>query len=207
MDNLFSSSYDPFHQELEASAIEALNREHAEDNLSYRNKSIPRKKFLALFLFLELEEKCAKVHAWRYFTTQTSLQEEIEILEKLKKLLIHMSAKDLSNNDAFARSFSGVWQALLSMQTKYYSLKKINPQIYRDLYALIYKIHHYKIKESEHPLGHYLNAFVGQKWFPFPFIQTLRELHTEFVACQQTAPLADIIQACSKSIETIKTIC
>jgi hypothetical protein len=207
MDNLFSSSHDPFRQEIEAAAIEALKKGREDEVIMYKNKAIPKKKLMLMFTCLELSDKCARAYSTRYFTKKTTLSEEVEILEKLKTLFNHLQIQDLSTNDLFARSLSSNWHVILRMQIKYHSLQKLNPIISQKLNNLVHLIQYYKVEKSEHTLGHYLNTFVGQKWFPFPFIETLKELHSEANLPEANAPLNQMIAMLDESINALKTLC
>ena len=120
---------------------------------------------------------------------------------------MNLKTKDLSSNDLFARNLSSTWHAVTKMQIKYHSLQKINPLIYEKICQLINIVRFYKIEQSEHSLSYYLERFVGQNWFPFPFIETLKKLHHEALASNETAPLLQIIRSCQASLEALKTLC
>lgn len=207
MDNLFSSSYDPFRQEIEIPLMEAIRDQKDEEIIFYENKRIIVKKLLYFFTCNDLTQKCAKVYSTRYFANKTTLNEELLILEKIKRSFKHLAIKDLSANDLFARTLSSSWHAILKIQVKYYSLQKINPLIYQKITELIHLVEFYKVEKSEHSLGHYLKTFVGQKWFPFPFIETLKQLHTNALDPSVNSELTQMITLCQASIEALKTLC
>ena len=104
-------------------------------------------------------------------------------------------------------AWSSTWHALIKMQIKYHSLQKLTPLIYQKICELINLVKFYKVEKSEHTLGYYLERFVGQKWFPFPFIETLKKLHIEAQDSDESAPLLQIITLSQTALETLKTLC
>ncbi len=90
-------------------------------------------------------------------------------LETLKK-------EDRSQDSKFLNHMSELWLKLLDDFFRYKREAPISIQFK----ILVQKIQHYP-KDQEHSLGYYLVEHAGKKWLPFPYMEMVQRLHSEYL--------------------------
>lgn len=105
-------------------------------------------------------------------------QKIIENLLHFKKLLVKLSAEDLSQSAAFAAELSKSWCTLLEDFDTIEIMERKNLKEVASFREMMNTMKNYP-PDSEHRLGYYLVQQAGTDWLPFPFIEMLNKLHTE----------------------------
>ncbi len=100
----------------------------------------------------------------------------LEILDILHLLKDH----DQSENAQFSQYFSEIWQRLTDHYLLIISVKGESSLDLAPLEQFIDSVNSYPLT-SEHSLGFYLSEYAGKNWLPFPFMEILKETHTDFM--------------------------
>lgn len=117
-------------------------------------------------------------------------------LLELKQLFISLSIEDLSHQLEFIQKLSLLWHKIIEdCNPISLSLSK-GSDFFKKTMDFIQVINHYPANE-DHSLGYYLKEHVGEKWVPFPFMELLQELHTDYQKTQDKSYLANWIKILS----------
>ncbi|PWU15713.1 MAG: hypothetical protein C5B45_02090 [Chlamydiae bacterium] len=120
----------------------------------------------------------------------------------LKQLFILLSIEDLSHQLEFIQKLSLLWHKIIEdCNPISISLSK-GTDFLKKIADFIQIINHFPAKE-DHSLGYYLQEHVGEKWVPFPFMELLQELHTDYQRTQDKSYLADWIKILSLIIDEL----
>lgn len=125
-------------------------------------------------------------------------QKMIENLLHFKKLLVKLSEKDLSQSAEFASELSNTWCTLLEDFDTIEIMERKNLKDVASFREFMNSLKNYP-PESEHRFGYYLVQHAGKDWLPFPFIEILAKLYTEY----QTTPKTSMLSSWLKQIDTV----
>ncbi len=125
-------------------------------------------------------------------------QKMIENLLHFKKLLEKLSEKDLSQSAEFASELSNTWCILLEDFDTIEIMERKNLKDVASFREFMNGLKNYP-PESEHRFGYYLVQHAGKDWLPFPFIEILAKLYTEY----QTAPKTSTLSSWFKQIDAV----
>ncbi|MDX8431072.1 MAG: hypothetical protein SNF33_04630 [Candidatus Algichlamydia australiensis] len=117
-------------------------------------------------------------------------------LRKLKKYLSQLEERDESENPLFIERLSSIWEELYQL-TETGAL--IEPKLLETVGNLQTLFESYPPGEL-HSFHFYLVKHAGMSWFPFPFIEMLKNLHKEAQQNPKNAHLTQWIAAIDISI-------
>lgn len=148
------------------------------------------------------------VSFFKKFTMHFSFKNKISTIAlkqdllELKQLFILLSIEDLSHQLEFIQKLSLLWHKIIEdCNPISISLSK-GSDFLKKIADFIQIINHFPAKE-DHSLGYYLHEHVGEKWVPFPFMELLQELHTDYQKTQDKSYLANWIKILSLILEEL----
>lgn len=124
-------------------------------------------------------------------------------LETLNSLLQDLSDKDLSNSPEFAAKLSEIWKALLEDFDNVEIMERKNLGQVASFREMMHVIKNYP-PDSDHHFGYYLLNQAGKDWLPFPFIEMLERLHTEYREEEEESTLNSWMQLIQTVIANLK---
>ncbi len=104
-----------------------------------------------------------------------------QLLIGLRSKLRTLSLQDESHNPEFTEQLSELWHKLQDDCNSASASSSLSPTIINKIKFFMSQISNYP-PHADHTLGFYFNAFAGEEWIPFPFMDILQDLHDE---CQQ----------------------
>ena len=104
---------------------------------------------------------------------QKELIEDIRTFRDLLKILTDM---DLSHEPEFAQKLSDAWHRLLDDSQIIISNTPETSHALEQLKKFITEVDNFPPGE-DHTLGYYFTEYAGKEWIPFPFMDTLLDLH------------------------------
>lgn len=123
-------------------------------------------KWTGLFLQKDLKKVIFQPNEHKIRNHLSLFQEALEILKK----------EDRSQDSKFLNYLSELWLKLLDDSLRY---KRESPTFIQ-FKILIQKIQSYP-RNQEHTLGYYLVEHAGKKWLPFPYMEMIQRLHSEYL--------------------------
>ena len=160
--------------------------------------------FLFFASVMRLFEKCTSFFFKR--TAEKEVAHKVEVTSDLKalhQLLLRLAREETSRRPEFVQAFSLIWEKLVSDARSFDLFKKQNPLEHAKMLQLLETIRNYP-PFSDHTLGHYLQKHVGQRWFPFPFMEILERLHDDFALFKDKSELGAWIIDLSDLIELLE---
>jgi hypothetical protein len=111
---------------------------------------------------------------------KTSIEESLKKLNKdllnFKDCLVLLTEADLSQDAHFLKQLSHSWKSF-TKNLEPVALHK-HPIILH-IRKLFDEMHTYPSQES-YSLGYYLSLYAGEDWIPFPYMEILKNLHSEY---------------------------
>jgi hypothetical protein len=96
-------------------------------------------------------------------------------LRSLKDAFETLKREDRSEDIAFLNDLSQSWQNVLEESLLLQRESELSSQ-YK---TLIKKIQHFP-EHQTHTFGYYLSEYAGQKWIPFPYMELIKKIHSEY---------------------------
>lgn len=162
-----------------------------EDGSGYQNMDGRKKKSLLLTPFLFLLNKFLK------FTGKTNEEKQrvalnidqlgADVLE-IRDILHLLKDQDQSENAQFSQCFSEVWHRMTEYCDLVISFREETAINLDALEKFIDSVKNYPPNE-EHSLGFYLSEYAGKDWLPFPFMEILKKVHTDFIVNREDSYL------------------
>ncbi len=114
-----------------------------------------------------------------FFTkNRKHLQHNTDLATKahaLLALLQQLGEKDQSENISYIQKLSQIWEQIID-HIEYLKLTTHLPDNIHNLLSAIAGMNHFP-KDAEYSFGFYLLKHAGKEWFPFPFMEMLKDLH------------------------------
>jgi CRISPR/Cas system CSM-associated protein Csm2 small subunit len=149
-----------------------------DDGENGRKKERP--PFVFITLVLDFLQKISNL-----FLKKSKRQKEIvdkkqviKDLKQLKALFQDLKNRDISHRSDFVEILAHTWVRLVDDWRCFKLFQRENPLEYTQLRQLIEMIRSYP-SNTDHTIGYYLHKHVGEKWFPYPFMEILEQLHEE----------------------------
>jgi hypothetical protein len=173
--------------------IEEKKVEKEEKSLP-KNKDLQKKAVAYTFLqkFKKLFEKGARHHHPQPQPVYSS--DIIDLISDIHAFLTALQNKEVKEDVDSISHFSGNWNLL----RKELEEQGQNRPIDKTLLEFMQEVENYSRNES-HNLGHYLFAYAGSEWLPFPFLDLLKELHYSF----KKDPVNCLLTKWQKTLERI----
>ncbi len=106
-----------------------------------------------------------------------------------RQLLILLSEEDQSHNPDFCEQLSLTWHDLLDDCSSRGLSTPITSGSMQKMQFFIAQIQNFPLG-ADHTLGYYFTQYAGKDWIPFPFMELLQDLHTEY----QASPVISVLQ-------------
>jgi len=169
---------------------------------SYKSRQIRSEVLLKIYLSQLLEhhiEKSLNEAKAIHLYDNSSLS---QTLKKIKFLFQKLKAENTSRDFRFTEELSKHWHVLLLILE---ALTKTTPtpRYLGNLQLLLKNIDTHP-KKNDHPLGHYLTLYAGEKWLPFPLMDILSDLHEDALSNRTKSTLHDWILTLSIILEDMK---
>lgn len=164
---------------------------------------ISKKDTIQAFLLNNLNSllKCNK----RKGITKLSDLSTIELFEKLYRQLNLLCTQDLSTDYQFAHDLSEIWEEFTTFFIPY-TLKRIRSEKATNAIEQLQNMIKQHPPNSSHSLGYYLIHHAGDSWLPFPFIEIIRNLHEEYIACPANCALQKMLDCIQRIIKELTSI-
>lgn len=100
-------------------------------------------------------------------------------LKSIRKFLIAIRDEDPADDPKFAENFSDAWRRILDHLLHHKNQPHPSKVDLHKAKQLIHSINHYPEDEAHH-LGFYLKKYGDDDWYPTPFFNILKRLHSEY---------------------------
>ncbi len=110
-----------------------------------------------------------------------SQQQLIDDVIAFRKLLHILSIEDQSHNPEFTQQLSELWHNLIDDCNSLSHPREYSRELIAKVKFFIAQVEHFP-PNADHTLGYYFAEFAGKDWIPFPFMELLQQLHTEYGA-------------------------
>ncbi len=131
-----------------------------------------------------------------------SVEGIIQYLDGLKKILKKLADEDVSHNPEYVQTLSDAWHDLLDASDALDWWERKKGEEHTPIKKIIESIRSFPPKE-EHSLGFYLMEFAGKEWLPFPFMDLLHTLHTEYQSQKEKSQLGFWITSLDSTIKSL----
>jgi len=120
-----------------------------------------------------------------------------ENLFRLKTAFETLKIEDRNQDVPFLNNLSDIWHRLLEDSLQY---QRSDP-VYTVFQHFLEDIQTYP-PEEEHSFGYYLTEYTGQQWLPFPYMDLIHRIHSEY----QNHPKSSALERWTRQLNELRAM-